>query len=513
MFLFLGDTMKAPEFTVNLNRRRKTSLTFVSVLTTSVMLASCSVSGSDSAPNVLERTGTAAEPLWELSVDPIAQPAVADGTALVYVKSPKGVDAMAVSVADGTKLWSMEIHPGIGAPGVELEPALTKSASGANAAVFLQSAPAPTNNGGLTWWTTPVAVDLKTGQEIYRGDVQLVTSRPAACEDEKDLCFTSMALGSSQSVEHRVDLTTGSDLTGRDVNPLTGNFRLVGDGGLYSVVERGSESLARVSGGKKLWAVDVKAIFGTGATTDLGWTFEYSKKLDLYVGTVGSNPTTETDIGKLFKDGFTVDLTSRVSAGFRASTGEVLWTAHGAESWCSSSLGKAATQLEEGRSLPVRCEYTQGSLKLPGGQYENAMAKLVGYDPLTGKAEWQTEPLAVSDIEDLLVPTSGRGDTALIGSPEGRKLINTESGASRAAAAEDVFLCSNPAKYPLPANSPFPASAEGQVGSGGDVAFACDKNGKEAPSLTNGALPDIRTVDGGMAVLASAGKVAGYKIP
>lgn len=506
--------MKAPAITASTPDFVRYGLSSLGAAGVCLLMVGCSIAGdvNESTPSVLDRAVANASSTWDLTVNPIAQPVVADGIALVYASDDNGPKALAVSVADGNELWSQPIHPGIAAPGVELEPEVTKSASGLSAAVFLQPAPAPTNNGGITWWTAPVAVDLKTGQEIYRGEAQLVSSRPAACEDEKDLCFTSMAVTTGQTVEHRVDLATGTERTGADVNPLTGNFRLVGDG-LYSVVESGTEMLARVSDGKKLWAVDVQSLFGPGATTNFGWTFHYSRKLDLYVGTVGSNPTTETDYAKLMREGFTVDLTKRKTVGFRASSGEVLWTADSAESWCSSSLGKTATKLEDGNALPVRCEYTQGNLKLPAGTYENAMAKLVGYDPLTGTAGWQTEPMAVDDVKDLLIPTAGRGDTVLAGNNEGLKLISTESGDSRAATSEDVFLCSTPAKYPLPANPPFPALPEDNMGSGGDTSFPCNKDGTEVQSLTAGALSDIDARDSGVAVLALTGKVSGYKLP
>lgn len=506
--------MKVPSIAVGAPTRSKSFASSIGAAGVCLLLAGCSASGGvdGPAPNALERSSDSVTPIWELTVEPIAQPVVADGIALVYVKDDGGVKATAVTVADGKELWSKPIHPGIAAPGVELEPAVTKSSSGASAAVFLQAAPALANSGGMTWWTAPVAVDLKTGQEIYRGEAKLVSSRPAACEDEKDLCFTSMTTATGRSIEHRVDLATGTELTGTEVNPLTGSFRLVGDG-LYSVVDKGTESLARVAGGKKLWATDVKSLFGPGATTDFGWTFKYSRELDLYVGTVGSNPTTETDYAKLFRDGFTVDLTKRKTVGLRASTGEVLWTADGAETWCSSSLGKTATKLDEGQALPVRCEYTQGTQSIPGGTYENTMAKLVGYDPLTGKAGWQTEPMVITDIKDLLIPTTGRGGAILAGSNEGLKLVDTKDGKSRAATSEDVFLCAAAAKYPLPANPPFPALPEGNLGSGGDTAFTCDKDGTAVQSLTAGTLGDIDTVDGGTAVLALAGKISGYKLP
>lgn len=98
------------------------------------------------------------------------------------------------------------------------------------------------------------------------------------------------------------------------------------------------------------------------------------------------------------------------------------------------------------------------------------------------------------------------------GSKDRSKLIDTQNGRSRATKADDTFLCSKTAKYPLPANPPFTSLPEGNEGSGGDIAFPCDKDGKSAPALTGGSIRDIRTVDGGTAVLALDGKISGYKL-
>lgn len=506
--------MTPPTIAAGMSGYRTKALTFFGLAGACLLLAGCSAAGgvNEPAANPLDRSSTGAAPVWDVKVEPIAQPVIADGVALVYAKGTDGLKVMGISVADGKELWSQLLHPGIAAPGVELEPEVTKLESGVSAAVFLQSAPAPADSRGIDWWTTPVAVDLRTGKEIYRGESQLVDSRPSACGNEKDLCFTSWDSTTGKTTEHRVDLTSSTERTGSDVNPLGGNFRVVGDE-LYSVVDNGTESLARVSEGKKLWSTDVKSMFGPGATTNFGWTFRYSKKLDLYIGTVGSNPTNETDYAKLIKNGFTVDLTTRKTVGFRASTGEVLWTADGAENWCSSGVGKTATKLQDGNALPVRCEFKQGTQRLPAGVYDNAMAKLVGYDPLTGKTEWQTEPMAITDLKKLLIPTKSQGDTILTGSADGPKLISTDNGESRPATPEDVFLCATTATYPLPVNPPFPALPKDNQGSGGDTVFPCDKDGKEGPALTAGTLNDIDTHDNGIAVIALTNQISGYKIP
>lgn len=496
--------------------RQKYAALAVAAVGVSLTLGACTAPASTGTPspstNVLDRSATSAGAIWEVALSPIAQPEVTDGVALVYAKTASSVTAHAVSVTDGKELWTQAVHPGIGAPGVSLTPAVTKTSTGESVAVFLQESAAPSTDGGTSWWTAPVAVDLKSGKELYRGDPQLIESRPAACDDEKDMCFTSLNAQTRLTTQHRVDLSTGADSTGPEVNPLTGNFRLVGDG-LYSVVEGGKERLARVSAGDKLWEADVESIFGPGATTNLGWSFEFSKKLDLYIGSVGINPTSETDYVRLMEQTFTVDLTKHRTVGFRASTGEKLWTAEGSEKWCSSGVGKTETTLMDGNAFPVRCEYTQGTMAVPGGTYQNAEGKLVGYDPVSGEAKWQTTSTPIKAATDLLVPSPSRGDVVLTGGPDGMTMVNTLSGESRAATNDDVFLCSEAATYPLPAGAPFPVQPEGNLGTGGSTLYPCDRSAKAVPALTMGTLRDIPTTDEGVAVLARNGALSGFKLP
>jgi hypothetical protein len=97
---------------------------------------------------------------------------------------------------------------------------------------------------------------------------------------------------------------------------------------------------------------------------------------------------------------------------------------------------------------PSAANTLRKSLKQPSGTYENVTAKTCRLRPLTGKAGWQTEPIAVTDINKLLVPTNGRGDTLLAGSSDGLKLINTKSGESRSVSTRTCFFAQRPRNTP-----------------------------------------------------------------
>lgn len=461
---------------------------------------------------LLKRSHNAITAAWEVPLEPIGQPVVADGVAVVYGKTSNGITAYGFSAADGRQLWTNPVHPGLGAPGIPLEPALTTTDAGSAAAVFLMPASTPIDNFGTAWWTTPVAVELKTGRVLYRGESQLVETRPTACEDRKDICFTGFDPETQLSRQHRVKLATGQDDFGDSLNPLTGNYRLIGEG-LFSVVENGKESIARVHEGKKVWSADIQEVFGRGATTNLGWNFQYSEKLDLYVGSVGFKPTGENDYDLLKDKQFSVKLTDQQAVGFQASTGKVLWTAESAHVWCANLVGAAASQLNgNGNGLPIRCEYTQGSMEYPSGKLVNAKAKAVGYDPLTGMAAWQTEAVDVEYENQPLVPASNRGDAVLVETPKGVKLVDTQTGISREVAASEVFLCLKGTQYALPPNGPYADLPKGDTGLGSVVSFPCNGTGKIAPSLTLGTLQDINSTDNGMAVVSLETKISGYSL-
>lgn len=478
-----------------------------------IALSACSGAGSVTAvPNPLERSSEAAVAAWELQLHPIAQPAVADGVALVYAKSETGVKAHAVAVDSGKELWSRVVHPGISNLLISLKPSVTKTAAGASVATFLQAANAPENNFGIEWWTSAVAVDLKTGKELFRGEPALIDGRPDACEDGKDMCYVSFDAGTSESTSHRVDLGKGTLASGQDVIPLPGAFRKIGKG-LYSVTEAEKETLHRIVDGKVLWSAGVTDIFGPDANTNMGFGFDYSEKLDLFVGSVGSYPAGERDIMKIVTDGYSHNVADFELRGIRASTGDVLWTVNSVDRNCSTGLGKSESVMEGGKALPVRCEYSQGTWSYPSLEYKNAVAQVVGYDPATGEAVWKSEAMKFTKAEQLVIPSISRGDFMLVGSAGGVKLTNTIDGASRVLTPEDVLLCTATAEYPVPANPPFRSAKPGGLGTGGKTIFPCGADGKAAAGFTAGAIQDVDTTDSGFAVVGMSDRIVAFPLP
>lgn len=493
---------------------RSQFLVVCTVLSVVLAVSSCTGARDSSAPkqspgllaNPLFRSTKVATASWELKLEPISQPVILDGVALVYATSSVGLSAHAISVATGKQLWERLIHPGIAATGVELTPALSKSPAGKNVAVFLQPAPIPAPSLGYIWWTAPVAVDLQTGKDVYQGPPALISSRPAACDNSEDMCFTTYDPVSKKSALQHVNLTDGTVTSGADDAPLTGVFRLVGED-LYAQYNGDSETLARVAGGKVLWSAEVSSMFGPDATTQEGWTFNYSDDLDLYIGSVGYNCDQNNDPSKPATDSYTVDLTQSKTVGFSASSGKVLWSADGSETFCASGLGNSATKLAGGNGLPVRCEFSRGAVQLPDRKFIDVHASVVGFDPLTGKAKWASKSIELTGRNSLLVPIYSRGDLALVGTARGIRLISTSDGSSRATSEGEVFLCTFNGRYPLPVGG----DQDGEFGSGGLIITACLASGEPAAELTIGSLSDVTTSEAGIVVVALENKVIGLK--
>ncbi|MBM7794203.1 hypothetical protein [Paenarthrobacter ilicis] len=501
-------------------KHRRSALRALAVLTVAILLSACTSTAVPGTPTAtppapsaaaVERNTEVATAVWEVPLEPIGQPVVADGVALVYAKSATGVAAHAFTVATGKELWTQPVHPGMDSFVSPLEPAVTKTASGRSAAIFLQAATPPADNRGMAWWTAPVAVDLKTGKEIHRGKAQMVTTRPFACDEVLDMCFIAYD-ESWNSVEHWVDLESGDEESGADVNPLEGNFRPVGKG-LYSVVNGTKESLARVDHGVVRWVVEIEKLFGKGAIADMGSHFTYSRKLDLFVGSVRINPKdfeprTYTD------HDFQLNLRETTKAvGFRASSARVLWTAEGSELECAKTVGTAKTKLEGGEAFPVRCEYVDGFIQFPTGTYRGAHSKVVGYDPTTGETAWEGDPIEVRAwTASGIIPMASRGDLVISGFYAESTLLDTRTGKFRGASFLDGFVCWKDTSYTAPPNGPFPDLPEDAVSAGSRIAFPCLKSGSRATGYTYAALTDVDTVDNGMAVISSEKSIAGFQL-
>ncbi|WP_372699153.1 PQQ-binding-like beta-propeller repeat protein [Arthrobacter sp. JSM 101049] len=465
-----------------------------------------------SAAPIAPRSTAWIKPVWTKKLEPIGQPLLHDGVALAITGEGQLMELVALDVKNGKELWRKDYHPGDVSSGIVNGPAVAEDSKGHVRAVFLQRGHIPDEDYGTYNWTVPVAVDLKSGKEVYRGkSPELATSRPDECDDGTDLCYRRWRLSEDITELVHVDLATGQVKHGKEASPLGEQAQPIGAGGL--VVRGGDQQrLARADQGKVLWQKNLKSVFGAGASTGWGWSFDYLEEKNLFIGAVGIRPRpdlSDEDFDEL--DSYTIDATDQVLVGIQATTGKVLWKAGGAHLWCRSQMGTSGTRFHDGEAYPVRCEFLSGSVQVPGkNTYRKGKARLVGYDPLTGKTAWKSKTVKLAQTDELLRPTAGRGDYVLTGKASGNLIVDAAIGKNRRAAAGETFFCTADVYYNLPIE---PDEESPGHGAGGDLYTSCKANGKKAKGYTVGAVKDVDNAEQGVTVVAEEGKLLGFKLP
>ncbi|WP_417220458.1 PQQ-binding-like beta-propeller repeat protein [Arthrobacter sp.] len=464
------------------------------------------------AESIAPRSTEKIKPVWTKKLDPIGQPLLQDGVALVITGEGQLMELVALDVKSGKELWRKDYHPGHVAHGIYTSPSITEDAKGRARAIFLQHGKIPDQDLGTYDWTVPVAVDLKTGKEIFRGkSSEVANNRPGACNDGTDLCYQRWSPVDGDSELVHVDLVTRHIKYGHDAGPLGREFQPIGGGGLNTVWST-PERIARVDKDKVMWKKSTESVFGKGASASWGWAFDYFKKKDLFIGAVGISPRPELSDEEFDKlESYTVDLTHDVLAGIDATTGKVLWKAEGSDPWCTSGLEMSSTVLHGGKSFPVRCEYLSGTYKVPSkGRFHHAKARLVGYDPTTGKTMWKTKTVKVTRGGQLLQSVAGRGEYVLTGKPGGNLVVDATTGKARKASTGETFLCTSTGTYALPVEQGEDSLARAN---GSLLLSSCTSTGKKAKGYTVGAVKDIDNTEHGMTLISEEDRVSGFKLP
>lgn len=467
---------------------------------------------STAAEAIAPRSPEKIKPVWTKKLEPIGQPVLQDGVALVITGEGQLMELVALNVKNGKELWRKDYHPGHVPHGIHTSPNIAKDAKGRTRAIFLQHGKIPGQDLGTYDWTVPVAVDLKTGKEIFRGkSSEVINNRPEECDDGTDLCYQRWSPVDGDRELVHIDLATRHIKYGNDAGPLGQEFQPIGDRGLNTVWSK-PEQIARVDKGKVLWKKTMESVFGKGASASWGWTFDYSKKKDVLIGAVGISPRpelSEEEFNKL--KSYTVDLTDDVLAGFDATTGKVLWKVKGSDPWCTSGLDTSSTLLHDGKSYPVRCEYLSGTYKVPGdGTFRKAKARLVGYDPTTGKTVWKTKTVQVTKGGQLLQNIAGRGDYVLTGKPGGNLVVDATNGKARKASTDESFFCTTTGTYALPIEQGEDSLSRAN---GSLLLSSCTSTGKKAKGYTVGAVKDVDNTETGMTLVAEEGRVVAFKLP
>lgn len=136
------------------------------------------------------------------------------------------------------------------------------------------------------------------------------------------------------------------------------------------------QEIGMVVDGELVWSTRTDEVFGAGASTNSGWTFEAVEDDSLLVGSVGP-----VDDPRLNHE---IDLRDYAVAAMDSETGERRWLSEATSLFCDAHLG-----LEEDPLLA--CRYAAGVMRLEGGEadYSDVEVSLVRLDPRTGEDLWE----------------------------------------------------------------------------------------------------------------------------
>jgi putative pyrroloquinoline-quinone binding quinoprotein len=342
------------------------------LIATAVALATVLVAGADPA---------AADAWARMDLRPVTQPAPVGGVFALYVAHDGGLSVVGLDPATGATRWT---HPASTSDVPPGEP--PRLVIGGGSVIFV----APDTHG----LAQLVAVDARTGHELWSAGPGVFADTASVCVDDQTAVCISGVLA-SDTVEAgglRFDLTTGRQrVTARVPGP---GPREIGPG-LYDVGARHPERLAATRGARVRWSRPLTRIFPlAGASTDFGWNFERLNRVRLFVGSVGTKPTSR-DSRDIFH------LAQNTTAGFRIADGKVIWRARGRYICgylpCAGDdqAGYRAPRTEANVSVGLRA-IGRGTWSFPrndpdstGSVSHDARVVLEGFAPASGRTLWR----------------------------------------------------------------------------------------------------------------------------
>lgn len=474
----------------------------------SLTLAGCTDEESPAPPaDPLQRDDTTAEAAWTADLDVIGQPSVRDGVAVVLARAREDeLDVVAVDAATGEQLWDRPWSPGGVPTGFGMSPTVTAGSDDEPVVVLSEPPGDLSTESAQRFEERVVAVDLRTGEERSSTDPMTLSTPVAACSDGADACLDVFGADSGR----RMDVRTGE--LGDDTDGPPADARSIGGAGLYSTSDRPGEKIGVRVDGETVWERPVEDVVGPGTTSDTGWTFEEAD--GLFVGWLRAVPAEVRELAAA-EAPYTVDASLNVMVAFEADTGERLWSVDKADHDC---LGDSVTPAD---TLPrLRCVYA-GTVTYAGGDgevesTEDVAVSVEGFDPRTGEARWTEEmsPEAADALVrgELEIPVRD-GQSVVVPTPDGRLLVDVESGDSRELDAESVFACEGET-VELEYATPWVNAGQSLTSRfGGRLLSPCDAAGEETDSFSVAAVRDAGQDAGdGRRVLAVEGGLQGFEL-
>ncbi len=431
-------------------------------------------------------------------IRPIGQPVAAGDVAVVYEARGKRLWLTALDVSTGDVRWSTEATPSWTTPGISLEPEVVGSESRPLVSLLAR-------NDDDELLADLLVIDAESGETVKKVSAQHFRSTPSMCPDSENVCVSIADADTGKTVPMQLDLSSGafkavpmpSGWTPRSI----ASHGLV-DNGLRSPQQ---EAVALIHDGSVDWTHTLSAIFGPGATTDNGWSFQYSPQSDVYVGSVGVP----------YRGSFTnrdTDLKRYWTVGLDASTGTVLWTDKGSSAFCSPF-----SDTDEDMENFVRCRqsgHQQVSLN-DGGDfsvtYKKLQSTVEGFDPKTGKTTWSVD-MGSSDTlygSDVKLPMASLTAIALK-TADGIQVVDFASGEVETTAKNQVFVCTTDKSFKY-AEAVYFNDNPVYEHSGGQLASLCDISGAASGGAFTDDLAEVNGVSfEGNTVLATPDGLVAY---
>lgn len=301
----------------------------------------------------------------------------------------------------------------------------------------------------------------------------------------------------------------------------------MGSRGLLDIREGETEYLAAYDGGNELWRHSITELFGTGYSSDQGWSFEYDERSDLYVGGVGFTPTEEG--GRTI-----VDLAESKLVAIERATGEVVWSEDGVADQCDGTVDiitdEELTEQAAGENvffhpIPVRCRvqgtvtYTESDDPEAEPERTGIDVTLEGYDPETGETTWS---VALGEALNLL-GYGGSGDplpfvdrTGVAVTVDGEPTaVDIASGQTRAVGADETLWCADRDSRYFDYREPYYFDGEPTYGRVGELAYDwCEATGQPAAETATPptAVPNtVGTRSGDLAMVATPEGLVAYR--
>lgn len=310
---------------------------------------------------------------WNADVDPLSGPLLVDGVLVLYTRDGDGMAITGVEPSTGEVLWSHPATPSRALPGVGVYVA----AAGEDRVVHLE----PLEEGPDGPADSRVVVrEAATGRAIVRTGEMSHYRLPRACTDpEGEICVYQR----SGQAQHPVQVLHDDGSLGPvDLGEASAYIGPLGPLGLRRAT---GQEIGSVKDGDLVWSTRTDEVFGSGASTNTGWTFQSAEEDRLIIGSVGPVDDSRPQ---------DVDLQVYSVAALDARTGERRWLSEGTSLFCDVDLG-----LEDNDPL-LACRYTAGTLEIGSdGQahYSDVEVSLVRLDPRTGETRWELELETPSD--------------------------------------------------------------------------------------------------------------------